>query len=76
MNNNYDYGEILNLLCNKIDGGVDESWDEIKDEIEYDGCSDTLRKSMAGKYGGYAVAKYYENYFSENGTPEEIERLS
>lgn len=71
------YEDELQLLIDKVEGTDDRSWEEMVDELGLSIHPDSLRKSFsAGRYGGYAVSKYFQEKFeNEYCAQEEIERL-
>lgn len=71
------YENELQLLIDKVEGIDNKSWEEMVDELHLSVHPDSLRKSFnAGRYSGYAVAKYYQNKFeNEYCTQDEIDRL-
>lgn len=71
------YENELQLLIDKVEGVDNKSWEEMVDELHLSVHPDSLRKSFnAGRYSGYAVAKYYQNKFeNEYCTQDEIDRL-
>lgn len=71
------YEDELQLLIDKVEGADERSWEEMIDELGLSIHPDSLRKSFsAGRYGGYAVAKYYQGKFEdEYCAQEEIDRL-
>lgn len=71
------YENELQLLIDKVEGIDNKSWEEMVDELHLSIHPDSLRKSFnAGRYSGYAVAKYYQNKFeNEYCTQDEIDRL-
>lgn len=56
---NYEYG--LRLIKLKKDGVVDIDWEEIVKLTGLELNKDSLRKANDTMYGGYNVAKYYED---------------
>lgn len=71
------YEDELQLLIDKVEGADERSWEEMVDELGLSVHPDSLRKSFsAGRYGGYAVAKHYQDKFeNEYCSQEEIDRL-
>lgn len=59
----YEYG--LRLIKTKKEGIVDLDWSEIVTLTGLELNKDSLRKSQDTIYGGYNVAKYYENKIEE-----------
>lgn len=71
------YENELQLLIDKVEGVDDKSWEDMVAELHLSMHPDSLRKSFnAGRYSGYAVAKYYQNKFeNEYCSQDEIDRL-
>lgn len=56
-----NYEDELQLIMDKIDEANDYTWAEIAEMIDYPYTVDALRKSLAGKYGGFAVYNYLKD---------------
>ena len=71
------YENELQLLIDKVEGVDDKSWEDMVAELHLSMHPDSLRKSFnAGRYSGYAVAKYYQDKFeNEYCSQDEIDRL-
>lgn len=71
------YEDELQLLIDKVEGNDNRSWEEMVEELGLSIHPDSLRKSFsAGRYGGYAVSKYFQDKFeNEYCAQEEIDRL-
>ena len=71
------YEEELEYLIDKVDNPLNnKTWVDMVDELGTNTHPDVLRKSFTGgRYGGYAVAKYYMNKQIECCTEEEQKRL-
>lgn len=71
------YEDELQLLIDKVEGIDNKSWEDMVAELHLSMHPDSLRKSFnAGRYGGYAVAKYYQDKFkNEYCSQDEIDRL-
>lgn len=71
------YEEELEYLIDKVDNPLNtKTWVDMVDELGTNTHPDVLRKSFTGgRYGGYAVAKYFMNKQLNNCTAEEQERL-
>lgn len=72
-----DYEDELQLMIDKVEGTVNETWEDVVDELGINVHPDSLRKSFTGgRYGGYQVAKYYQDKFTnEYCAQEEIEKI-
>lgn len=76
--NIYDnYEDELECLINKVEGQSDDDWIDLVDKLELDVHPDSLRKSFSGgRYGGYRVAKFYQQKIeNEIFTSEELRLL-
>jgi len=71
------YEDELDYLIDKVDNPLNnKTWVDMVDDLNTETHPDVLRKSFTGgRYGGYAVAKYFKNKQIESSTTEEIERL-
>ena len=71
------YEEELEYLIDKVDNPLNnKTWVDMVDELGTNTHPDVLRKSFTGgRYGGYAVAKYFMNKQIECCTEEEQKRL-
>jgi hypothetical protein len=71
------YSDALQILCDKVEGISDKSWEDLVEELGLNCHPDSLRKSFnVGQYSGYQVAKYYENKIADGITSnDEIKRL-
>ena len=71
------YEEELEYLIDKVDNPLNnKTWVDMVDELGTNTHPDVLRKSFTGgRYGGYAVAKYFMNKQLEGCSKEEQERL-
>lgn len=71
------YEDELNLLIDKVEGVADYTWEDLVEELGLDIHPDSLRKSFTGgHYGGYEIAKYYQDKFTnEYCAEEETEKL-
>lgn len=71
------YEDELEYLIDKVENPLNtKTWVDMVDELEINTHPDVLRKSFTGgRYGGYAVAKYFMNKQMESISSEEIERL-
>lgn len=59
---NRTYEDELQLLIDKVEQVNDMDWVEVTDELGINMSPETLRKSFTGGYyGGYQVAKYYQD---------------
>ena len=75
--NGRDYEEELQMLIDKVEQVSDYDWISMVSELGIDISPETLRKSFTGgRYGGYQVAKYYQDKI-ENGilAQEEIDNI-
>lgn len=71
------YEEELEYLVDKVDNPLNsKTWVDMVDELGTGTHPDVLRKSFTGgRYGGYAVYKYFVNKMANNYSIEEQERL-
>lgn len=70
------YEDELEFLISKVENSTDKTWVEMVAELGIDVAPDTLRKSFTGgRYGGYRVAKYYQDKQTKYLADEEIETL-
>lgn len=68
--------KTLKILCDKVEETLDESWEDIKQTLGFNGSKDTLRKSWsAAPYGGYYVYQYLKDKQLNSSTNDEIERI-
>lgn len=71
------YEEELEYLVDKVDNPLNnKTWVDMVDDLGTNTHPDVLRKSFTGgRYGGYAVYKYFINKIAEGCSTEEQERL-
>ena len=62
-----DYEQCLSDIVDKLDGNLDIDWEELKDIYGIPYATDVLRKANGTLFGGYAVKKYYESKYGQNG---------
>ena len=71
------YEDELDYLIDKVENDYNtKTWVDMVDDLGLNVHPDVLRKSFTGgRYGGYAVAKYFKNKELTNSNSEEINRL-
>lgn len=71
------YEEELEYLVDKVDNPLNnKTWVDMVDELGTNTHPDVLRKSFTGgRYGGYAVYKYFINKITNDCSAEEQEHL-
>lgn len=58
--------DILEILCEKVEGNCDLTWEEIVDYCDINISPITLRKAFsAAEYGGYAMLQKAKNMSSD-----------
>lgn len=69
--------EIIDILCDKVEGKLDLTWQDIVDYCNLDISPITLRKAFsAGEYGGYAMLKNAQNQFLNTNDETQIDKLN
>lgn len=71
------YEDELDYLIDKVENDYNtKTWVDMVDDLGLNVHPDVLRKSFTGgRYGGYAVAKYFKNKELTSSNSEEINRL-
>ena len=71
------YEDELDYLIDKVENDYNtKTWVDMVDDLGLNVHPDVLRKSFTGgRYGGYAVAKYFINKELTNSNSEEVNRL-
>lgn len=77
MQNFNTYEDELDYLIDKVENDSNtKTWVDMVDDLGVSVHPDVLRKSFTGgRYGGYAVAKYYKSKICGHASIEDIERL-
>lgn len=71
-----DYKDALELLISKVEGDIDDSWEDIVDELELDIHPDSLRKAFnVSDFSGYKVAKFLKGAYGEDSSEEQIKQI-
>lgn len=71
-----DYSEALEILMDKVEGSIEDSWGDIVDELELEFHPDSLRKAFAvTPFSGYEVAKYYQKLLEEGLSDSDLNKL-
>lgn len=72
-----DFDGVIELLCDKIEGRNDMTWQEIVDYCDLDISPVTLRKAFsAADYGGYAMLQDAKNKYLNATNSDQIEKLN
>ena len=70
------YEEILEALCDKVEGVEDKTWEDMCLELGITSHPDGLRKSFnGGLYSGYSVYKYFKEKEASGYNEDELEKL-
>lgn len=60
-----DFESVIELLCDKIEGRNNMTWEEIVDYCDLEISPITLRKAFNTEYGGYNMLRYARDKYSE-----------
>lgn len=72
-----DIEQVLDILCDKMEGRSDLTWSEVVDYCDLDISPDTLRKAFsANLFGGYAMLKAAQDRYNNCTTDEQVEKLN
>lgn len=70
-----NFDAIIELLCDKMEGRSDMTWQEIVDYCDIDISPISLRKAFNTDYGGYNLLKYAKDKYSEQTSDEQSAKL-
>lgn len=70
------YREKLDILCDKVEGLDDRSWEDLCIDLDINLHPDSLRKSFAvGEFSGYKVYQYFTRLIEDGLTDTELDKL-